>query len=179
MGPTGVGILYGKNNLLNSMEPFLTGGHMIKDVTMEKTTYNLSPLKFEAGTPNIAQAIGLGEAIKFYTQYNFNDMHNYLHKLYLYLIQTLKSIPGIELYSYNKNNGPVISFSINKMHAYDIAKLLDTSKICVRAGHHCAQPILNKFNLDSINRISLYYYNTSEEIDLLKKSLLKVIKILS
>jgi len=179
MGPTGVGILYGKNNLLNSMEPFLTGGHMIKDVTMKKTTYNLSPLKFEAGTPNIAQAIGLGEAIKFYTQYNFNDMHNYLHKLYLYLIQTLKSIPGIELYSYNKNNGPVISFSINKMHAYDIAKLLDTSKICVRAGHHCAQPILNKFNLDSINRISLYYYNTSEEIDLLKKSLLKVIKILS
>ena len=179
MGPTGVGILYGKNNLLNSMEPFLTGGHMIKDVTMEKTTYNLSPLKFEAGTPNIAQAIGLGEAIKFYTQYNFNDMHNYLHKLYLYLIQTLKSIPGIELYSYNKNNGPVISFSINKMHAYDIAKLLDTSKICVRAGHHCAQPILNKFNLYSINRISLYYYNTSEEIDLLKKSLLKVIKILS
>jgi cysteine desulfurase/selenocysteine lyase len=179
MGPTGVGILYGKNNLLNSMEPFLTGGHMIKDVTMKNSTYNLSPLKFEAGTPNIAQAIGLGEAIKFYTQYNFNDMHNYLHKLYLYLIQTLKAIPGIELYSYNKNNGPVISFSIRKMHAYDIAKLLDTSKICVRAGHHCAQPILNKFNLDSINRISLYYYNTSEEIDLLKKSLLKIIKILS
>jgi len=179
MGPTGVGILYGKNDLLNSMEPFLTGGHMIKDVSMDKSTYSLSPFKFEAGTPNIAQAIGLCEAIKFYTKYNYNDMHNYLHKLYLYLIENLQSIPEITLYSYNKNNGPVISFSINGIHAYDVAKLLDTSRICIRAGHHCAQPILNKFNLESINRVSLYYYNTSEEIDLLRKNLLKTIKILS
>ena len=179
MGPTGVGVLYGKNNLLNSMEPFLTGGHMIKDVNMKNSSYNLAPFKFEAGTPNIAQAIGLGEAIKFYNKYNYNDMHNYLHELYLYLIQSLKSIPEIKLYSYNKNNGPVISFSIDKIHAYDIAKLLDTSKICIRAGHHCAQPILNKFNLESINRVSLYYYNTTKEIDNLKKSLLKIIKILS
>ena len=161
------------------MEPFLTGGHMIKDVSMEKSTYSLSPFKFEAGTPNIAQAIGLCEAIKFYTNYSYNDMHNYLHELYLYLIENLQSIPGIKLYSYNRNNGPVISFSINQIHAYDIAKLLDTSKICIRSGHHCAQPILNKFNLESINRVSLYYYNTSEEVDLLKKSLLKIIKILS
>ena len=179
MGPTGVGILYGKNDLLNSMEPFLTGGHMIKDVSMNKSTYNLSPFKFEAGTPNIAQAIGLGEAIKFYKQYNYNHMHDYLNRLYLYLIENLQSIPEIKLYSYNKNNGPVISFSINEIHAYDVAKLLDTSRICIRAGHHCAQPILNKFNLESINRVSLYYYNTSEEIDLLRKNLLKIIKILS
>ena len=179
MGPTGVGILYGKNDLLNSMEPFLTGGHMIKDVSMDKSTYSLSPFKFEAGTPNIAQAIGLGEAIKFYKQYNYNHMHDYLHRLYLYLIENLQSIPEIKLYSYNKNNGPVISFSINGIHAYDVAKLLDTSRICIRAGHHCAQPILNKFNLESINRVSLYYYNTSEEIDLLRKNLLKIIKILS
>ena len=179
MGPTGVGILYGKNDLLNSMEPFLTGGHMIKDVSMHKSTYSLSPFKFEAGTPNIAQAIGLGEAIKFYKQYNYNHMHDYLHRLYLYLIENLQSIPEIKLYSYNKNNGPVISFSINGIHAYDVAKLLDTSRICIRAGHHCAQPILNKFNLESINRVSLYYYNTSEEIDLLRKNLLKIIKILS
>ena len=106
-------------------------------------------------------------------------MHDYLHRLYLYLIENLQSIPEIKLYSYNKNNGPVISFSINGIHAYDIAKLLDTSRICIRAGHHCAQPILNKFNLESINRVSLYYYNTSEEIDLLRKNLLKIIKILS
>ncbi|SVD23726.1 uncharacterized protein METZ01_LOCUS376580, partial [marine metagenome] len=104
MGPTGVGVLYGKNNLLNSMEPFLSGGHMITDVSMKKSTYNLAPFKFEAGTPNIAQAIGLGEAIKFYNKYTYNDMHNYLHKLYLYLIETLKSTPGIKLYSYNKKN---------------------------------------------------------------------------
>tara|TARA_S200000501_G_scaffold188536_1_gene177324 strand:- start:828 stop:2030 length:1203 start_codon:yes stop_codon:yes gene_type:complete len=179
MGPTGVGILYGKENLLNSMEPFLTGGHMIKDVTMKESTYNLSPFKFEAGTPNIAQAIGLGEAINFYNQYDFNEMHDYISELYEYLIETLKTIEDIKLFSYNKNSGPVISFTINNIHAYDVAKLLDTSKICIRAGHHCAQPILNKFNLESINRVSLYYYNTKQEVDLLKKSLLKIIKVLT
>lgn len=179
MGPTGIGILYGKERLLNSMDPFLTGGHMIENVNMENSTYNSSPFKFEAGTPNIAQAIGLGEAIDFYNKYDFNDMHDYLDDLFVYLIKTLKSIPGIKLYSYSKNSGPVISFTIKNLHAYDIAKLLDTSKICIRSGHHCAQPILNKFNLESINRISLYYYNTKLEIDLLNKSLLKVIKVLS
>ena len=179
MGPTGVGILYGRSEILNNMEPFLGGGHMINDVNMDSFTYNSVPFKFEAGTPNIAQAIGLSEAINFYNQFNFDQMHNYLDSLYKYLIEILISIPNIKLYSNNMHNGPVISFTIENLHAYDVAKLLDTYNICLRAGHHCAQPILNKYNLESINRVSLYYYNTFEEVDLLKKSLLKIIKILS
>ena len=131
MGPTGVGILYGKSEILNNMEPFLGGGHMINDVNMDSFTYNSIPFKFEAGTPNIAQAIGLSEAINFYNQFNFDQMHNYLDSLYKYLIEILISIPNIKLYSNNMHNGPVISFTIENLHAYDVAKLLDTYNICL------------------------------------------------
>ena len=180
LGPTGVGVLYGKEKLLQDMPPFLGGGHMIKEVTMQNCSYNDTPWKFEAGTPNIAQAIGLGEAIKYYQSFDIEDLHKYTSSIFSYLISKLKSIPDIILYpDPTINMGPVISFSINNIHAYDIAKLLDTFGICLRAGHHCAQPILNKYNLTSINRISLYFYNTKEEIDRFYESLLKVIKILS
>ena len=180
MGPTGVGVLYGKKNNLDSLSPFLGGGHMIKEVSMEKFSYNDTPWKFEAGTPNIAQVIGLGEAIKFYNLNIDEKKHKYTHQLFKYLIQKLKSIPEVKLYpNQYSSNGPVVSFSINKLHAYDIAKLLDTFNICIRAGHHCAQPILNKYNVTSLNRMSIYFYNTQEEVDLFYNSLLKVIKILS
>tara|TARA_Y100001970_G_scaffold179896_1_gene219028 strand:+ start:3023 stop:4231 length:1209 start_codon:yes stop_codon:yes gene_type:complete len=180
MGPTGVGVLYGKKNNLDSLSPFLGGGHMIKEVSMGKFSYNDTPWKFEAGTPNIAQVIGLGEAIKFYNLNIDEKKHKYTHQLFKYLIQKLKSIPEVKLYpNQYSSNGPVVSFSINKLHAYDIAKLLDTFNICIRAGHHCAQPILNKYNVTSLNRMSIYFYNTQEEVDLFYNSLLKVIKILS
>ena len=180
MGPTGVGVLYGKKNKLDSLSPFLGGGHMIKEVSMEKFSYNDTPWKFEAGTPNIAQVIGLGEAIKFYNSNVDEKIHKYTHQLFKYLIQKLKSINEVKLYPNQfESNGPVVSFSIDKLHAYDIAKLLDTFNICIRAGHHCAQPILNKYNVTSVNRVSLYFYNTKEEIDIFYNSLLKVIKILS
>ena len=180
MGPTGVGVLYGKKNKLDSLSPFLGGGHMIKEVSMEKFSYNDAPWKFEAGTPNIAQVIGLGEAIKFYNSNVDEKIHKYTHQLFKYLIQKLKSINEVKLYPNQfESNGPVVSFSIDKLHAYDIAKLLDTFNICIRAGHHCAQPILNKYNVTSVNRVSLYFYNTKEEIDIFYNSLLKVIKILS
>jgi len=180
MGPTGVGVLYGNKNKLNKLSPFLGGGHMIKEVSMNKFSYNEAPWKFEAGTPNIAQVIGLGEAIKYYNLHINKDAHNYIKGLFHYLIIKLNTIPGITLYP-NKiiSSGPVISFSIKNIHAYDIAKLLDTFGVCIRAGHHCAQPILNKFKVTSINRVSLYFYNTEEDIDKFYKSLLKVIKILS
>ena len=178
MGPTGVGILYGKK--LNNISPFLGGGHMIKEVSMESFSYNEAPWKFEAGTPNIAQAIGLGEALKYYNTYNCIEFHQHTKKLFRILCKKLSSINKIKLYSENYlSNGPVISFSVNNIHAYDIAKLLDTFNICIRAGHHCAQPILNKYNITSLNRVSLYFYNTEEEIDYFYKSLIKVIKILS
>ena len=180
MGPTGVGVFYGKEKLLESLPPFLGGGHMIKEVTMDYFSNNDSPWKFEAGTPNIAQAIGLGEAIKYYQSFSIKELHDYTTMLFSYLIDKLHSIPDIILYPDNKiNTGPVVSFVINNMHAYDIAKLLDTFGICIRAGHHCAQPILHRYKLTSINRISLYFYNTKEEINQFCENLLKVIKILS
>tara|TARA_Y100000590_G_scaffold405393_1_gene493667 strand:- start:148 stop:1356 length:1209 start_codon:yes stop_codon:yes gene_type:complete len=180
MGPTGVGVLYGKKNKLDSLSPFLGGGHMIKEVSMEKFSYNDIPWKFEAGTPNIAQVIGLGEAIKFYKSNVDNKIHKYTHQIFKHLIQKLKSIPEVKLYPNQfKSNGPVVSFSIDKLHAYDIAKLLDTFNICIRAGHHCAQPILNKYKVTSLNRVSIYFYNTEKEVDLFYDNLLKVIKILS
>ena len=180
MGPTGVGVLYGKKNKLDSLSPFLGGGHMIKEVSMEKFSYNDIPWKFEAGTPNIAQVIGLGEAIKFYKSNVDNKIHKYTHQIFKHLIQKLKSIPEVKLYPNQfKSNGPVVSFSIDKLHAYDIAKLLDTFNICIRSGHHCAQPILNKYKVTSLNRVSIYFYNTEKEVDLFYDNLLKVIKILS
>tara|TARA_B100000965_G_scaffold119476_3_gene98513 strand:- start:3769 stop:4971 length:1203 start_codon:yes stop_codon:yes gene_type:complete len=180
MGPTGIGVLYGKKNILNKLHPFLGGGHMIKEVTMENFNYNDSPWKFEAGTPNIAQAIGLGKAVNYYQTHIDHKFHNHTKELFHYLIKKLYTIPKITLYPNQfKKNGPVVSFSINKIHAYDIAKLLDTFGICIRAGHHCAQPILNKYNVTSINRVSLYFYNTVDEINEFYDKLLKVIKILS
>tara|TARA_Y100000590_G_scaffold465959_1_gene639808 strand:- start:257 stop:1465 length:1209 start_codon:yes stop_codon:yes gene_type:complete len=180
MGPTGIGVLYGKKQKLNRLNPFLGGGHMINEVSMNDFSFNDTPWKFEAGTPNIAQAIGLGEAIKYYTQNIDEKAHHYTKNLFNYLVQKLNSIPEITLYP-NKisTNGPVISFTVNKIHAYDIAKLLDTFGICIRAGHHCAQPILDKYKVKSVNRISLYFYNTKEEIDVFYNCLLKVLKILS
>ena len=180
MGPTGIGVLYGKKHILNKLYPFLGGGHMIKEVTMENFNYNDSPWKFEAGTPNIAQAIGLGKAVNYYQTHINYQFHNHTKELFHYLIKKLYTIPNITLYPNQfKENGPVVSFSINKIHAYDIAKLLDTFGICIRAGHHCAQPILNKYEVTSINRISLYFYNTIDEINEFYDKLLKVIKILS
>ena len=180
MGPTGVGVLYIKNDFSKELTPFLRGGHMIKEVKYDSSTWNDSPWKFEAGTPNIAQVVGLGEAIKFYNLSVDEKLHKYSQQLFKYLIQKLQSIPEVKLYPNQFNsNGPVVSFSIDKLHAYDIAKLLDTFNICIRAGHHCAQPILNKYKVTSLNRVSIYFYNTEEEVDLFYDSLLKVIKILS
>ena len=182
LGPTGVGILFGKNELLNKMPPFLGGGHMIKEVSMEKSTWGDAPFKFEAGTPNIAPAIGLGEAIKYFKSFHNKNSYKYLNELTHYLLEKLIQIPNITLYpsvEFQKNKGPIIAFDIKGIHPFDLAKLLSTKGICIRSGHHCTQPLLKKFNIKSLNRISLYYYNTKEEIDFFYKSILKVIKVLN
>ena len=181
-GPTGVGVLYGKYDLLEKMPPFLGGGHMIKEVSMTKSTWGDPPFKFEAGTPNIAPVIGLGEAIKYYNKIHNKELYQYLNTLTNYMIGKLITIPNIQIYPlveyHNKSKGPIIAFKIKDVHPFDLAKLLGTKGICIRAGHHCTQPILKKFNVTSLNRVSLYYYNTKEEIDLFYKSILDIIKIL-
>jgi len=180
LGPTGVGVLYLKKKHHDEILPLLSGGHMIKEVSMNSFSYNEVPWKFEAGTANIAQVIGLGEAIKYLKNNKFEKMHLYTLKLSEYLVEKLNTIPNLTIYPTNTQNiGPVISFSIRGIHDYDLTKLLDTYGICIRSGHHCAQPILNKFNVKSLSRISLYFYNTKGEIDYFYSKLKKVIKILS
>ena len=182
LGPTGIGVLYGKSEILKKMSPFLGGGHMIKNVTMEKSDWGNPPFKFEAGTPNIAQAIGLGEAIRYFNN-NYNIQNKkYLNELRSYLLGKLVQLPGIELYPELDNQvdkGPIIAFNIKNIHSFDISKLLSTKGICIRSGHHCALPTLNKYGINSINRISLYYYNTKNEIDYFYDTIKEVIKILN
>ena len=179
LGPTGVGVLYINKNKHNKVSPLLFGGHMIKEVSMNKFTYNDVPWKFEAGTANIAQVIGLGRAIKYLQSYDLESLHLYTSNLCRYLIKKLIAIPEIKIYPLDTNNiGPVVSFSVKGVHDYDLTKLLDTYGICIRSGHHCAQPILNKYKINSLSRVSLYFYNTKEEIDYFNNKLKKVIKIL-
>ena len=180
LAPSGIGILYSKKKILEELIPLMGGGQMIKEVTLNNFTYNSIPWKFEAGTPNIAGAIGLGEAINYLNTFDLKELHSYTKDLCDYLINKLKTIQGITLYPSNLDTiGPVISFSLKNIHGYDLTKLLDTYGICIRSGHHCAQPILNKYKVNSLNRISLYFYNTKDEIDFFYEKLNKVIKILS
>jgi len=180
MGPTGVGVLYGKSKHLKKIPPLLGGGHMIKEVSLKSYTYNDIPWKFEAGTGNIAQAIGLGEAIKYFQRFDPNILNTHIEDLTQHLINTIQKNPNITIYPSNRDSiGPIISFDIKNIHSYDLTKLLDTQGICIRSGHHCAQPLLKRFNLKSLNRISLYYYNSKKEIDLFYNKLIKAISVLN
>ena len=163
MGPTGVGVLYGKSDILNQMPPFLSGGEMIKTVDMNSSTYNDIPWKFEAGTPNIAQVIGLGAAIDYINDLGIEKIDNIVTKSGNYLFDKLKNIPGIIIY--NNNPSHIISFNIKDINPYDLAIILDQYGICIRVGHLCAQPAMEKMEISSLSRISLYIYNDFEEID--------------
>ena len=176
LGPTGVGVLYGNAKILNSMDPFLSGGEMIKDVTMDSVSYNDLPWKFEAGTPNIAQVIGLGAAIDYINYIGLDVIHKQCELLTAYAIKKLSKISGLTIYGKANDRGAVVSFNIDGIHPHDLAQLLDQQNICIRVGHHCAQPLLAKFGLTSSARVSFYVYNTIEDIDTLvhgiKKSML-------
>ena len=163
MGPTGVGVLYGKSEILSEMPPFLSGGEMINTVNMNETTYNDIPWKFEAGTPNIAQVIGLGKAIDYINDFGINKIEDLLNKLGSYLFKNLKNIPGITIYSNIPSH--IVSFNIKGVNPYDLAMILDQYGICIRVGHLCTQPIMLKNNISSMSRISLYIYNDFSEID--------------
>tara|TARA_B100001029_G_C15062781_1_gene460106 strand:+ start:571 stop:1785 length:1215 start_codon:yes stop_codon:yes gene_type:complete len=176
LGPTGVGVLYSKPELLNKMEPFMGGGQMISNVSMKEATWNDIPWKFEAGTPSIAQVVGLGASIDYLLNIGMDKINEHGLMLLDYANEKLKNIPEITIYGKSKNKGPVISFNINNIHPHDIAQILDQSNIAIRAGHHCAQPIMKKNSISSTNRISFYIYNQINEIDKLLISLNKIIK---
>ena len=177
LGPTGVGALYAKAELLEEMDPFMGGGEMIREVSMEKSTWNDIPWKFEDGTPNIAQVIGLGAAIDYLNKIGMQTIADYEKELLSYAKEKLQNIPELSIYGNTKEKGAVISFNIGKIHPHDVAHILDTSGIAIRAGHHCAQPIMKRLKVSATNRASFYIYNTSADIDSLIDGLTKTVDL--
>lgn len=177
-GPTGIGVLYGKEAVLNELPPYQGGGDMIKEVTLEETTYNELPYKFEAGTPNIAGAIGLGAAFEFLTSLNMKEVEHHEHELVEYATQALKEVEGLRIYGEADRKASVISFLIDDLHPYDVGTLLDKMGIAVRTGHHCTQPIMQKFCIPGTIRASFSVYNTKEEVDALVQALHRIVPIL-
>jgi cysteine desulfurase / selenocysteine lyase len=175
-GPTGIGVLYGKKALLEVMPPWQRGGGMIKSVSFDKTVYNSLPYKFEAGTGNIADAVGLGAAIDYINKIGMNNIESHEKELTLYAMAKLKSIPGLHLIGTSDNKISVISFIIDRVTPENAAVYLNQEGIAVRAGHHCAQPALRRFGLNSSIRASLGVYNTKEDVDTLVNSILKLAK---
>jgi cysteine desulfurase/selenocysteine lyase len=165
-GPTGIGLLYGKRSWLEKLPPYQGGGEMIAEVSFEKTTYADLPHKFEAGTPNIAGGIAFGAAIDYMNQIGFEAIAAYEEELLVYATDQLKQIEGIEFIGEAKNKASVISFNLRGIHPYDVGSILDKLGIAVRTGHHCAQPVMQHFNVPGTVRASFAFYNTKEEIDI-------------
>jgi len=178
-GPTGTGILYGKEKWLNLLPPYQGGGEMIKEVTFEKTTYACLPHKFEAGTPNIAGGIVLGVAIDYLNKIGFENIAAYEHELLNYATEELSKLEGIEFYGTAKEKTSVISFNFKGLHPYDVGAIIDKMGIAVRTGHHCAQPIMKFYNIPGTIRASFAFYNTKEEIDAMIGALKKAQMMLS
>ena len=178
-GPTGVGVLYGKEDVLNEIPPYQGGGEMIKEVSFEKTTYACLPHKFEAGTPNIAGVIAFRSAIEFISDLGLNTIAEHENKLLEYATKEILKIKGVKIYGTSENKSGIISFNIDGIHPYDIGVLLDKMGIAIRTGHHCTQPIMERFNIPGTARISLAIYNTIEEIDICMDSIKKAKQMLS
>src|SRR5690606_12864257 len=178
-GPTGVGILYGKEEWLKKLPPYQGGGEMIAEVTFEKTTYADLPHKFEAGTPNICGGIAFGAAIDYMNNIGFDNIANYEHELLKYATQRLLEIEGLRIYGTSRNKTSVVSFNLEGIHPYDIGTILDKMGIAVRTGHHCAQPIMDYFKIAGTVRASFAFYNTKAEIDALVEGVKKAKMMLS
>ena len=178
-GPTGVGILYGKKEWLEKLPAYQGGGEMIDEVTFEKTTYSELPNKFEAGTPNIAGVISSGIALDYINNIGLENIKEYEDYLLNYATEKLLEIDGVKIYGESKNKTSVISFNIKSIHPYDIGSLIDNLGIAVRTGHHCAQPIMDFFNIPGTIRVSFCFYNTTREIDTLVDALKKASTMLS
>ena len=177
-GPTGVGMLYGKAELLNKLPPYQGGGEMIATVTFEKTTYADLPHKFEAGTPNIAGGIAFGAALDYMNSIGFKEIAAYEEELLNHATTALKQIPGVKIYGEASEKTSVISFNVKGIHPYDIGSILDQMGIAVRTGHHCAQPIMDFYQIPGTVRASFSFYNTKDEIDRMVEGLKKAISML-
>ena len=178
-GPTGIGVLYGKKELLETMPPYQGGGDMILSVSFEKTEYNVLPFLFEAGTPNIAGAIALGAAIDYVQEIGLDKIATYEDKLLAYATEAMADIPGIRLIGTARNKASVLSFLIEGVHPHDIGTILDREGIAIRAGHHCAQPVMERFGVPATARASFAFYNTLEEVDALVAGIRKVQEVFS
>ena len=176
-GPTGIGILYGKAAWLEKMQPYEGGGDMILSVTLEKTTYNTIPYKFEAGTPPIAAAIGLGAAVDYLASIGMDAIEAHEHSLTAYGTEALSSLKGVRVYGSAPQKAGVLSFNIGGVHAHDVGTILNDEGVAVRTGHHCAQPLMKRFGIPATARASLYLYNTTEEIDQLVAAIHRVQQI--
>lgn len=166
-GPTGIGMLYGKAKILESMQPYKGGGDMILSVTFEKTTYNTIPFKFEAGTPPIAAAIGLGAAIDYLNSIGMENIAAHEHALLEYATAQINNMPGVRIIGTAKNKASVISFAIDGVHPHDIGSILNQEGVAIRTGHHCAQPVMNRYRVPATSRASFAFYNTMQEVDAL------------
>ena len=174
-GPTGIGVLYGKTELLESMPPFLGGGDMIKEVKLRSFRPNSLPHKFEAGTPAIAEAVGFGAAVDYLESIGMDAIAAYEHEITEYALERLEEVPGIKLFGPSVDHkGGVASFTFDGVHPHDVAQILDRDGIAVRAGHHCAQPLHEKYGIPATSRASFYLYNTKKEVDMLVNGLYKV-----
>ncbi len=174
-GPTGIGVLYGKKEMLDSMPPYQTGGDMIRTVSFEKTTFNDLPWKFEAGTPNIAGAIGLGVAVRYIQTLGLEQIAKQENSLLNYATESLKQFSEIQIIGTSTNKASVVSFVIDNIHPHDVGTLLDRDGIAIRTGHHCTQPVMRRFGVPATSRVSFAFYNTKEEIDVFTNSLKKVL----
>ena len=174
-GPTGIGALYGKMDLLEAMPPFLGGGDMIKEVKLRSFRTNALPYKFEAGTPAIAEAVGFGAAVDYLSSLGMDSIAVHEHEITEYALERLEEVPGVRTFGPSaQNKGGVAAFTLEGIHPHDVAQILDQDGIAIRAGHHCAQPLHEKFGLPATSRASFYLYNTKEEVDLLVNGIYKV-----
>jgi cysteine desulfurase/selenocysteine lyase len=176
-GPTGVGVLYGRSELLERMPPYQGGGDMISLVTFEKTHYNVLPYKFEAGTPHIAGGIGMGAVVDYLEALNWEQVVQHEHDLLTYATEALLNVNGLRIVGTAKDKAAVISFIFENVHAHDVGTILDQEGVAVRAGHHCAMPVMQRFGIPATARASFAFYNTREEVDILVRSLHRVLKV--
>jgi cysteine desulfurase/selenocysteine lyase len=176
--PTGIGVLYGKAELLEAMPPYQGGGDMIASVTFDKTIYNRLPYKFEAGTPNIADTIGLGAAIEYLERLGLDQVEQHEHELLAYATRQVAAIPGVRIVGTAKEKAGVLSFTMEGIHPHDIGTILDSEGIAVRTGHHCAQPVMQRFEIPATARASFGLYNTIAEVDALVAGLHKVVEVM-
>jgi cysteine desulfurase/selenocysteine lyase len=173
-GPTGIGVLYGKREVLDRLPPYRVGGGMIRSVTLDRAVYADPPYRFEAGTPNIAGAIGLGAAVDYLDSVGRQAAAAYESRLLSVATATLGGVPGVRLIGRAQHKAPIVSFVCDDIHAHDVSTILDSEDVMVRAGHHCAQPLMERLGVPATTRVSLAIYNTEEEIALLGRGLRKV-----